>query len=164
RSALTQVNKMDRLQDSELQEMSDQGKCLSMHQPWASLLIAGIKKHEGRSWYSAHRGRLWIASTAKTPTMKDIESLESFYSMREDEELVFPMHYPPGCLLGCVDVEDVLAQEEYQLKYPDGESDSPYVFICKNPQEMIFKFAMKGQHKVYNLDPKVHQAARKALK
>lgn len=29
-------------------------KCMSMHQPWASLLMAGIKKHEGRSWYTSH--------------------------------------------------------------------------------------------------------------
>lgn len=34
-----------RLQDRELQEMSDEGMCLSMHQPWASLLVKGIK------WY-----------------------------------------------------------------------------------------------------------------
>jgi hypothetical protein len=33
-----------RLQDQELQEMKDDGMCLSMHQPWASLLVAGIKK------------------------------------------------------------------------------------------------------------------------
>jgi len=32
-----------RLQDSELQLMSDEGYALSMHQPWASLLVAGIK-------------------------------------------------------------------------------------------------------------------------
>ncbi len=29
-----------RLQDKELQEMSDGGWCLSMHQPWASLLVS----------------------------------------------------------------------------------------------------------------------------
>ena len=34
----------ERLQDRELQEMSDEGKCLSMHQPWASLLVRGIKR------------------------------------------------------------------------------------------------------------------------
>ena len=34
-----------RLQDGELQKMSDAGKCLSMHQPYASLLVAGIKKY-----------------------------------------------------------------------------------------------------------------------
>jgi hypothetical protein len=32
-----------RVQDRELIEMLDEGYCLSMHQPWASLLAAGIK-------------------------------------------------------------------------------------------------------------------------
>jgi len=32
-----------RLQDAELKVMSDEGFALSMHQPWASLLVAGIK-------------------------------------------------------------------------------------------------------------------------
>ena len=36
--------KILRIQDKELKEMSDDGMCLSMHQPWASLLVAGIKK------------------------------------------------------------------------------------------------------------------------
>lgn len=33
-----------RLQDRALQEMRDDGMCLSMHQPWATLLVAGIKR------------------------------------------------------------------------------------------------------------------------
>jgi len=33
-----------RIQDRELQEISDDGWCLSMHQPWASLLVRGIKR------------------------------------------------------------------------------------------------------------------------
>jgi TPP-dependent trihydroxycyclohexane-1,2-dione (THcHDO) dehydratase len=32
-----------RVQDRELIEMIDDGCCLSLHQPWASLLVAGIK-------------------------------------------------------------------------------------------------------------------------
>jgi hypothetical protein len=39
-----------RLQDVELSQMVDDGMCLSMHQPWASLLVRGIKQHEGRTW------------------------------------------------------------------------------------------------------------------
>lgn len=54
-------------------------KCMSMHQPWASLLIAGIKRHEGRSWYTSHRGRLWIASTAKPVDPEAIKEIEAFY-------------------------------------------------------------------------------------
>ncbi|CAF2952255.1 unnamed protein product [Rotaria sp. Silwood2] len=32
-----------RIQDKELMQMTDDGMCLTMHQPWASLLIRGIK-------------------------------------------------------------------------------------------------------------------------
>ena len=46
--------------------------CLSLHQPWASLLVHGIKRVEGRSWQSDHRGPLWIAATAKEPEDSEI--------------------------------------------------------------------------------------------
>lgn len=36
-------NVTNRIQDKEYLEMSDQGLCLSLHQPYASLLVAGIK-------------------------------------------------------------------------------------------------------------------------
>ena len=58
------------------------------------------------------------------------------------------MNLPTSCLLGCVDVVDVLPQEEYRELYPQGESNSPYVFICTNPQELLVKFPMQGQHKI----------------
>ena len=32
-----------RVQDQEFLKMTDMGKCLSMHQPWASYLTSGIK-------------------------------------------------------------------------------------------------------------------------
>ncbi len=59
--------------------MKDEGMCLSMHQPWASLLIKGIKKHEGRTWYTPHRGRLWIHAASKQPTEEEIKETEQFY-------------------------------------------------------------------------------------
>lgn len=52
---------------------------MSMHQPWASLVVAGIKRHEGRSWYTSHRGRLWIAATAKPVDTAAIKEIETFY-------------------------------------------------------------------------------------
>ncbi|GFS03243.1 thyroid hormone receptor interactor 4 [Elysia marginata] len=154
-----------RIQDKELQEMSDEGMCMSMHQPWASLLVHGIKRHEGRTWYSAHRGRLWIAATVKKPAPEEIAELEHMYKVIYNEpDLQFPKDYPTGCLLGCVIVEDCLEQDAYREKYPDGESASPYVFICSNPQQLLLKFPMKGQHKIYRLEPHVHKAAKKGLR
>ncbi|XP_013108761.2 activating signal cointegrator 1 [Stomoxys calcitrans] len=154
----------NRVQDKELLEMQDLRQCLSMHQPWASLLVAGIKKHEGRVWYTEHRGRLWIASTAKEPRPEEIKEMEDFYKVYyNDPTIRFPEHYPTGCLLGCVKVDECLPQEEYQEVYPNGESDSPYVFICSNPEQLPVVFPIKGQHKIYQIDPKIHNAACKTL-
>eukprot|EP00051_Salpingoeca_urceolata_P003194 m.55900 g.55900 ORF g.55900 m.55900 type:complete len:597 (-) comp12563_c0_seq3:84-1874(-) len=153
-----------RLQDHELSEMSDQGVCMSMHQPWASLLVEGIKMHEGRVWYTSHRGRLWIAAATAEPDEEETERQHAFYKAKYGEDVPLPTQYPTACLLGCVDVDDCLPQDEYREKFPDGESSMPYVFICSNPQEMVVRFPMKGQHKIYKLDKELHQAARQGLR
>lgn len=154
-----------RLQDRELLEISDQGMCLSMHQPWASLLVAGIKRVEGRSWYSAHRGRLWIAAAAKKPSPQEISELEASYRVLLHKDVNFPKDYPTGCLLGCVEVADCLPLDQFKEQYPslDQESASPFIFICTNPLELIIKFPIKGQHKIWRLDSKIHQGAKKGI-
>ncbi|XP_050540555.1 activating signal cointegrator 1 isoform X2 [Daktulosphaira vitifoliae] len=151
-----------RVQDTELMLMTDPGLCMSMHQPYASLLLLNIKRHEGRSWYTSHRGRLWIASTAKVPTPEEIDRVELFYkNLRGDVE--FPKQYPTSCLMGCINITDCLSQEEYMEQYPEGENESPFVFICKDPIMMINNFPIKGSHKIYKLDEKIHIAAQKCL-
>ncbi|XP_018408495.1 PREDICTED: activating signal cointegrator 1 isoform X1 [Nanorana parkeri] len=160
----TERNRL-RIQDRELQEIGDQGMCLSMHQPWASLLVAGIKRVEGRTWYSAHRGRLWIAAAAKRPSPQEISELEASYRVLLNKDIHFPKDYPTGCLLGCVEVVDCLSREQFQEQYRslNQESASPFVFICTNPQELPIKFPMKGQHKIWKLDSKIHQGAKKGI-
>lgn len=101
---MTDHLQMLRLQDNHIAEISDEGYyndslsllmnyyllcvkknvrtvpgvCLSMHQPYASLVLAGIKKHEGRQWLHGHRGRLWIHAAAKQVTPVQIEKVTSF--------------------------------------------------------------------------------------
>jgi len=151
---------VDRLQDASLQEMTDRGRCLSMHQPYASLLIRGLKTDEGRTWYSSHRGRLWIAAAAHVPSEEKVAAVEAGVRARLGD-VSMPQHYPTGVLLGHCDVEDVLCQEEYRLRWPDGDSLSPFVFLCRNPTEMQFKFPLKGDHKIFSLDPATHKMAKK---
>ena len=154
-----------RIQDKELQEMSDTGACLSMHQPWASLLVLGIKRVEGRTWYTPHRGRLWIAAAAKQPTEQEIAAVKGMYrALYGDGNVTFPKLYPASCLLGCVDLVDCLAQEDYKEEFLEGESESPYVFVCENPQQLAVKFPVKGQHKIWKLDPAIHKAAKGGLR
>ncbi|XP_023704813.1 activating signal cointegrator 1 [Cryptotermes secundus] len=158
------MNLHRRVQDRELIEMLDEGYCLSLHQPWASLLVAGIKLHEGRTWYTSHRGCLWIAATAKVPMPQEIQDAEHSYEiLNGGKKMWFPSQYPTGCLLGCVHVVDCLPQEEYRISFPHGESDSPFVFICEDAKELPIRFPIQGKHKIYKLDPKIHTAARKSL-
>ncbi|XP_007532408.1 activating signal cointegrator 1 [Erinaceus europaeus] len=154
-----------RVQDQEFQEGFDGGWCLSMHQPWASLLVRGIKRVEGRTWYTPHRGRLWIAATAKRPAPQEVSELQATYRHLRGKDVEFPNDYPSGCLLGYVDLTDCLSQKQFKDQYPDmsPESDSPFVFICTNPQEMAVKFPIKGNPKIWKLDSKIHQGAKKGL-
>ncbi|XP_006831604.1 PREDICTED: activating signal cointegrator 1 [Chrysochloris asiatica] len=164
-SELNSYHHRMRIQDQEFQEGFDGGWCLSMHQPWASLLVRGIKRVEGRTWYTPHRGRLWIAATAKKPSPQEVSELQATYCLLRGKDLEFPSDYPSGCLLGCVNLTDCMSQKQFKEQYPDmsQESDSPFVFICSNPQEMIVKFPIKGNPKIWKLDSKIHQGAKKGL-
>ena len=104
---------------------------------------------KGRTWYSPHRGRLWIHAASKVPTDEEIAAVQQMYLQNGGQnDVKFPSNLPVSCLLGCVDVDDVIAQEEYREKYPKGESSSPFVFICTHPQELMLKYPMNGQHKI----------------
>lgn len=80
-------------------------------------------------------------------------------------------------------MQDCLPQEEYRKVYPEGESESPFVFICTDPQELPIRFPIKGSHKICmfygisllitviaaifvftdKIDPNIHTAAVKSL-
>ena len=38
-----------------------------------------ILRHEGRTWYTPYRGRLWIHAGSNQPSDIDIKSVETFY-------------------------------------------------------------------------------------
>jgi len=160
-------NHKKRLQDNQLQEISDQGMCMSMHQPWASLLVHGIKKLEGRSWYTPHRGRLWIASTAQRTDQEDIKHVVDDYKRMYSDipSHRYPKDYPSSALLGCVNVVDCASNEEYFQKHPmcTEENGSAYLFVCENPEQLKIKFQISGKHKIYKLEPHIYVAAKKNL-
>ncbi|CAH8467188.1 unnamed protein product [Schistosoma guineensis] len=161
--ALNQSTSLLRIQDDESRQLVDEGYCLSLHQPWASLLVRGIKLEEGRTWYTPYRGCLWIASTANKTDPKEITEIENKYLKAGVPKSDMPTSYPTSCLLGRVNIVNVITQEEYREKQPDGPSQSPYVFICADPRETLIKFPIRGKHKIYKLEKHIHIAAKKNL-
>ena len=152
--------------------VGDDGMCMSMHQPWASLLVAGIKIHEGRTWPSDFKGRLWIHAAAAKYSENEIEAIEDQHRQflrnnGTEKEKKFPTNYPTSCLLGYVNVTEVIPKSEYNERIPDPAlrqelGDSGYVFMCEKGARMLpFSLPMEGKHKIYRLDRKVWGAARK---
>ncbi|GAA0143101.1 transcription cofactor [Lithospermum erythrorhizon] len=146
--------------------------CLTMHQPWASLLVYGIKRIEGRSWPAPLTGRLWIHAAGKVPDPSTIKAMEDFYreiyALDGITDLKFPEHYPTSRLLGCVEVVGCLTREELANweEVPEGvrqEALTDYCWLCEQPQKLIVPFEMRGYQGVYNLERKVYEGAERGL-
>ena len=84
-------------------------KTLSLLQPWASLVVMGVKKIETRSWKSDYRGPLLIhASLGKKGSILSTESPFKKY-IRNFESLPF------GSVIGVVLLEDIVPIEQLFL-------------------------------------------------
>lgn len=143
----------------------DEGVCLTMHQPWASLLVYGFKRLEGRVWTTGYRGRLWIHAAAKVPSEDDLEAVcgESASAYHGIAHPPLPQHFPTSALLGCVDLiavspkeaalEDTIEgalkrynrpqQTGYQSLISSNEhNESPYLFVCTAPRALRVPIAV----------------------
>ncbi|QCE07468.1 hypothetical protein DEO72_LG9g2488 [Vigna unguiculata] len=146
--------------------------CLTMHQPWASLLVYGIKRVEGRSWPAPITGRLWIHAASKVPDESTIKAMEYFYreiyALNGVTDIQFPQHYPVSRLLGCVEVVGCLTRDELASweMVPEGvrlEAQTDYCWLCERPQKLLIPFEMRGYQGVYNLERKIYDAAVRGL-
>ncbi|KAJ4773436.1 RNA-binding ASCH domain protein isoform 1 [Rhynchospora pubera] len=146
--------------------------CLTMHQPWASLLVYGIKRIEGRSWPSPITGRLWIHAASKVPEEETIRAMEEFYreiyAVNGITDIKFPLHYPVSRLLGCVEVVGCLKSEELVSweDVPESvrlEGLTDFCWLCENPQRLLIPFDMRGYQGVYNLEKRIFEPAVRGL-
>lgn len=158
----------------------DKGMCMSMWQPYASMVISGAKRLEGRVWKSDFRGRLWIHAASKTLDEEELKEVEDSVT-HPDAKL--PTSYPLSCLLGCVDVIDMISHEELEQRreeyarlleegvapaahleyYIHEDNQSNYAFVCMRPKQLTMPLAMSGEHKIYQLAKPIHDAAKAQL-
>lgn len=90
-------------------------KCLSVIQPWATLIVLGAKRFETRPWRTSHRGRLAIHACRNFPEESRVKCLwEPFRSVLRQAGFCHPADLPRGAVIGTVDLfgcakaEDIL--------------------------------------------------------
>ncbi|KAI5084247.1 hypothetical protein GOP47_0000416 [Adiantum capillus-veneris] len=150
--------------------------CITLHQPWASLLVHGIKRVEGRSWpapLNVLSEHIWIHAASKVPDAATIEAMENFYrevySVDGVTNIKFPEHYPVSVLLGSVKVVGCLKLEELVSweVLPQGvrlEGQTDYCWLCEDPKKLVVPFQMRGWLKVYNLEKRIAADAARGLR
>lgn len=96
---------------------------ISLWQPWASLVVHGLKQYETRSWSTKYRGELAIAASKSEGRKEDREECEEIYSfLRQDFPRVRQMDYPHfrylprGCVLGVVRLTDCIPTTSPSLR------------------------------------------------
>lgn len=76
-------------------------KALTIKQPWASLIVHGIKDIESRSWTTDYRGRLLIHAGASLDTSDEAKQSSLLLPRGAD--------MPRKCVVGAVILSDVVS-------------------------------------------------------
>jgi activating signal cointegrator 1 len=84
-------------------------KALSLLQPWASLVVMGVKQIETRSWATPHRGTLLIHASAGKAGSTFASGLPFTKFIRDFRKLPF------GCVIGQVTLIDIVPVEHIWL-------------------------------------------------
>ena len=113
-------------------------RVLSMYQPYATLLVMGLKTNETRSWDTRFRGTLAIHATAKMPAWcKELLLTKPFKAALQGIEL------PHGAIVGTVDVVSTMPTTEwlsrYVLNYPEGPLPDEFYYGDYGPDRYAWQ-------------------------
>lgn len=156
---------------SYFKESDDVGMTLSMHQPWASLVVHGFKRFEGRAWTHKYRGPLWIHATQQKPSKELIKQIEDmyadFYESIGEDRPEFPERYLTGVLLGRCDLIDVISYGEYEDTIPkklQEPTESENLLVVKNPCILDIPLGMQGQPGIYKMQKELWYGVKDLIK
>jgi hypothetical protein len=137
-------------------------KAISLQQPWAGLLVLGIKEFETRSWNTKFRGEIAVHASAKIP--KEGETLLQWlgenipdFKPGESNHTICTMR---GVILGTVvvtdtfstnDVDQPVEVEEIQEMFGDF-SPNRYFWLCEHPDLFENPIPAKGALSIWNWD------------
>lgn len=127
-------------------------KALSVRQPYAYLLVAGIKTCENRTWATPHRGTLVIHAGAKPMTEADWQWLAELYrEAGESPPARDDMLLRPGGIVGAVYLADIVSQPDpdWEGGWWDGESLAWLLSAC---QQVLAFTPLKGRLGLFDVE------------
>jgi hypothetical protein len=135
-------------------------KCLSVMQPWASLIVTGEKKIETRSWSTNYRGWLLIHASRKwEKEQKDLCLQEPFFTslLNHFKNGVSPILGTCGCIIGAVKLTDChltnayCTQDAKELRFGDF-SQGRYEWRLEQPHPLAVPVRHKGNVGLFEVE------------
>jgi len=120
-------------------------KAISIKQPWASLIIEGIKDIENRTWKTSFRGTVLVHATAKTAGIPSElltnEQWDSLHYCIESPFWMFELmagRYTNSAIIGTVDIVDCVVNHPNiwaeKTDYENFNEDPVYYnWVLSNP-------------------------------
>lgn len=111
---------------------------ISIQQPWAELIVSGVKDVENRSWYTSFRGRILIHAGKKFDNESFIELQEcGFFKGKKKSD------FQLGGIVGITTITNCVTKSKSQWFF--GE----YGFVLKDSERVPFH-PHKGQLGIFN--------------
>lgn len=90
-------------------------KTLSVQQPWASLIVYGIKDVENRTWDTPYRGKILIHASSKKVPKAFIDCLPVEWGNEVLNHIIFDnipdlQELPTSAIIGYVELEDIVEE------------------------------------------------------
>src|ERR1035437_387769 len=128
--------------------------CLSVRQPWADLIVLGVKDVENRSFRIQHRGPLLIHASMTFEEEQGFTNREAKAMMRAG--LGHPFDYEPigGAIVGIVDVADCVTR--HSSEYFTGR----YGWVLRNSKRLRQPIPWKGAVGLFRVPAKVLKRKR----
>ncbi|QDU94723.1 ASCH domain-containing protein [Lignipirellula cremea] len=133
--------------------MSEPVRCLSVRQPYAWAICAGVKDVENRGWTTKYRGRIAIHAG-----LYDGDIVEIYREVPELHDL--PEVFTFGQIIGFADLVDV-------VQYSDDLADNPwaggpYCWLLENAQLLKEPVPSRGRQSLYRLPEEVSRQLEQA--
>ena len=117
-------------------------KALSIRQPWAELIVAGLKDIENRTWRTDYRGPVLIHAGTKIEPID--AALRELVKRISGFDLPDAANLPRGGIVGQAEIVDVVRSS------PSRWFSGPYGFVLANARRLPFR-PMPGQPGIFEV-------------
>lgn len=142
-------------------------RVLSIRQPWATLIVLGIKNVENRTWTTNYRGVVLIHASSTSPNKEDVIAAQN---LCKKVGVPFPEDFPKGGVIGSVNLVGTVWCDHNKIKTDindlyikdlHGYNKIAYGFVLVEAQRYENIIPMRGRLGLTVPPPEIIQAISK---